>query len=51
MHNFRISKKLSRTTVVTPAQMCHKYTLIMKLLTDEHTNIIYVALINHYGKV
>lgn len=41
MHNVRISKKLSRTKFGTPAQICHKYTLIMKvLLTDEHANII-----------
>lgn len=41
MHNVRISKKLSRTKFGTPTQICHKYTLIMKvLLTDEHANII-----------
>ena len=41
MHNVRISKKLSRTKFGTPAQMCHKYDLIMKvLLTDEQANII-----------
>lgn len=39
MHRFRISEKLSRTKVGTPAQMGHQYTLTMKMLADGHTNI------------